>query len=91
MLSKESVKTLIKSVTTKAARKAVDRATEGIGNLVGDVITKKAEAAIEKVNSKPKRKQEYTDIVNSLIQQQTKPSSTSSLAGLITGSGIVYD
>ena len=90
-LSKESVKTLIKSVTTKAARKAVDRATEGIGNLVGDVITKKAEAAIEKVNSKPKRKQEYTDIVNSLIQQQTKPSSTSSLAGIISGSGIVYD
>ena len=90
-LSKETVKTLIKSASAKAARKAVDKATEGVGNLVGDIITKQTEAAIGKVTSKPKRKQEYTDIVNSLIQQETKPSDSSSIAGIISGSGIVYD
>ena len=84
-LSKESVKTLIKSASTKAARKAVDKATEGVGNLVGDIIT-----AIGKATSKPKRKQEYTDIVNSLIQQQETKASDS-IAGIISGSGIVYD
>ena len=91
-LSKEGVKTLIKSVSSKVAHKAIDKAAEGVGNIVGDVITNKTEEAIKKISSssKPKRKQEYTDIVNSLIQQ-TKPISTSSLAGIISGSGIIYD
>ena len=59
-------------------------------NIVGDVITNKTEEAIKKITSKPKRKQEYTDIVNSLIQQ-TKPTDTTSFAGIISGSGIAYD
>ena len=97
-LSQEGVKTFIKSVSSKAARKAIDRAAEGVGNIVGDVITNKTEEAIKKISSsssKPTRKQEYTDIVNSLIQQ-AKPSSnnnnnSSSLAGLISGSGVIHD
>lgn len=87
-LSKEGVKTFIKSVSSKTARKAIDRAAEGVGNIVGDVITNKAGEVIKKIN--PKRKQEYTDIVNSLIQQ-SNPSSTSSIAGIISGSGIIND
>ena len=94
-LSKEGVKTLIKSISSKVARKAIDKGTEGVGNIVGEVITNKAEEAIKKIGSKPsKRKQEYTDIVNSLIQHQhVKPNNNnnSSLAGIISGSGIIYD
>ena len=94
-LSQEGVKTFIKSVSSKAARKAIDRAAEGVGNIVGDVITNKTEEAIKKISSssssKPTRKQEYTDIVNSLIQQAKPSSNSSSLAGLISGSGVIYD
>ena len=95
-MSEEGVKTLIKSISSKVARKAIDKGTEGVGNIVGEVITNKAEEAIKKIGSKPsKRKQEYTDIVNSLIQHQhVKPNNNnnnSSLAGIISGSGIIFD
>ena len=89
-ITSESVKNLIKKASKKIAQNAIDKAAKGVGNLVGEVITKKTEEAIGKI-SKPKRKQEYTDIVNSLIQH-TKPSgSASSIEGIISGSGIVYD
>lgn len=67
-MSEEGVKTLIKSISSKLAQKILGKGTEGVGNIVEDVITNKAE---EKTSNKTsKRKQEYTDIINSLIQQQ---------------------
>ena len=63
----------------------------GIFQNIGRKLSKESvKTLIKSVSTKPKRKQEYTDIVNSLIQP-TKPSNTSSLAGIISGSGIVYD
>ena len=71
-MSEEGVKTLIKSISSKLAQKILDKGTEGVGNIVGDVITNKAEEAVKKISNKTsKRKQEYTDIVNSLIQHQS--------------------
>ena len=91
-LSKEGVKTLIKSISSKVAHKAIDKGKEGVGNIVGKVITNKAEEAIKKIGSKQsKRKQEYTDIVNSLIQHVKPNNDNSSLAGIISGSGIIFD
>ena len=66
-MSEEGVKTLIKSISSKLAHKILDKSTERVGNIVGDVITNKPEEGVEKTS---KRKQEYTDIINSLIQHR---------------------
>lgn len=88
-LTSESVKSMIKTASKRAAQKALDTAAEGVGDLIGEAITKKTQEVFKSIKKHP-REQEYNDIVTSLTQNIEQTPSTS-IKGIISGSGIIYD
>lgn len=104
-LTTDSVKTLIKNASKQLSQKTLDKTIESVGNTVGNTVTNQVEKAIKKTynnnnnkknksqKKKASRKKEFTDIVKIITQglEEQQSQQPSSIEGVLSGNGIVYD